>query len=200
MSRHHGGHSQRNVAMNRLVQLDPTQATGQAQQLFAGVQAQLGAVPNLFRVLGSAPAALKGYLDFHSALSTGTFGAKLREQVALAVAESNLCDYCLSAHSFLGGKVGLGDAAIAEARRATASDPKTDAVLKLARAIVVRRGELVDAELQQARAAGLSDGEIVETTAHVALNIFTNYVNHVARTVVDFPEVRPLLEAAATRG
>lgn len=185
--------------MNRLPQLDPAQATGKTQQLFAGVQAKLGAVPNLFRVLGSAPAALQGYLDFSGALSTGSFNAKLREQVALAVAESNTCAYCLSAHTFLGGKAGLGEQALVDARQAQAGDAKVDAILKLARSIVVRRGELSDAELQQARAAGLSDAEIVETTAHVALNIFTNYVNHVARTVVDFPEVRPLLEAAAAR-
>lgn len=183
--------------MNRLTPIDPAQATGKTQQLFAGVQAKLGGVPNLFRVLGAAPAALQGYLDFSGALAAGSFNAKLREQVALAVAESNLCSYCLSAHAFLGSKAGLGEQALVDARQATASDPKTDAILKLARSIVVRRGEISDTDLQQARGAGLSDAEIVETTAHVALNIFTNYVNHVARTVVDFPEVRPLLESTA---
>ncbi len=183
--------------MNRIAQLDPAQAAGKTKQLFDGVQGKLGSVPNLFRVLGNAPAALQGYLDFSSALAGGSLNAKVREQIALTVAESNLCGYCLSAHTFIGGKAGLTEQDMAQARQAGAANDKTDAILKLARAIVVRRGELSDAELAQARQAGLGDGEIVETVASVALNILTNYVNHVARTVVDFPEVKPGVEVAA---
>jgi uncharacterized peroxidase-related enzyme len=177
--------------MNRITQLDPTQATGKTKQLFDGVQSKLGVVPNLFRVLGTAPAALEGYLNFSGALAGGSLNAKVREQVALAVAESNLCGYCLSAHTFLGGKVGLTDKDITDARHATAGTAKTDAILKLARSIVVQRGEVSDSDLQQARTSGLTDGDIVETVANVVLNILTNYVNHVARTTVDFPEVKP---------
>ncbi len=177
--------------VNRITQLDPAQATGRAKQLFYDVQARFGVVPNLFRVLGNAPAALEGYLNFSAALAGGSLNAKVREQIALAVAESNLCGYCLSAHSFIGGRVGLTVKDIADAGHAIAANAKTDAILKLARNIVVQRGEVTDADLESARAASLTDGEIVETVANVALNILTNYVNHVARTVVDFPEVRP---------
>jgi uncharacterized peroxidase-related enzyme len=177
--------------VNRIRQLDPAQATGKAKQLLADVQAKLGVVPNLDRVLGNAPAALDGYLAFGSALAGGSFSAKVREQIALAVAESNLCGYCLSAHTFIGGRAGLTGKDIADARHTIAADAKTDAVLKLARNVVVQRGELNDADLEAARAGGLTDGEIVETVANVALNIYTNYVNHVARTVVDFPQVKP---------
>jgi uncharacterized peroxidase-related enzyme len=179
----------RNV--NRITQLDPAQATGKTKQLFDGVQGKLGIVPNLFRVLGTAPAALEGYLNFSGALAGGSLNAKVREQIALAVAESNMCGYCLSAHTFIGGQVGLTEKDIADARHAHAAVEKTDAILKLARGIVVQRGELSDADLKQAHASGLTDGEIVETVANVVLNILTNYVNHVARTVVDFPEVKP---------
>lgn len=184
--------------MNRITQLDPARASGKTKQLFDGVQGKLGVVPNLFRVLGNSPAALEGYLNFNGALAGGVISARVREQIALAVAESNLCGYCLSAHTFIGGKVGLNATEIADARRAVADDDKTDAILKLARAIVMQRGELTDADLKTARAAGLSEAELVETIANVAANIFSNYVNHVARTVVDFPEVKPggLPEAA----
>jgi uncharacterized peroxidase-related enzyme len=176
--------------VNRIAQIDPAQATDGTKRLFDDARAKLGVVPNLFRVLGNAPAALEGYLNFSSALAGGSFNAKVQEQVALAVAESNLCGYCLSAHTFIGGKAGLTEKEIVDAGHAVATTPKTDAILKLARDIVVRRGEVSDADLEQARASGLTDGEIVETVANVALNIFTNYVNHVARTVVDFPEVK----------
>lgn len=177
--------------MNRITQLDPAQATGKTKQLFDGVQNKLGVVPNLFRVLGTAPAALEGYLNFSSALAGGSLNPKVREQIALAVAESNMCGYCLSAHAFLAGKVGLTEKDINDARHATAGTEKTDAILKLARNVVVQRGEISDADLEQAYASGLTDGDVVETIANVALNIFTNYTNHVAHTVVDFHEVKP---------
>ena len=176
--------------MNRITQLDPTRATGKVKQLFDEVQAKLGAVPNVFRVLGNAPAALEGYLNFDSALAGGSFNRKIREQIALAVAESNLCGYCVSAHTFIGGRAGLTEKEIADAGRAVAATAKTEAILKLARDIVVQRGEVSDADLEHARASGLTDGEIVETVANVALNILTNYVNHVACTVVDLVEVK----------
>ena len=177
--------------MNRITQLDPAQASDQTKQLFDDVQGKLGVVPNLFRVLGNAPAALEGYLNFSGALAGGSLTAKVREQIALTVAESNLCSYCLSAHTFIGGRAGLTKKDIVDASRAIAAAAETDAILKLARNIVVQRGEVSDADLAQARGSGLTDGEIVETVANVALNILTNYVNHVARTAVDFPEVKP---------
>jgi uncharacterized peroxidase-related enzyme len=177
--------------MNRISQLDPAQATGKTKQLFDGVQAKLGLVPNLFRVFGNSPAALEGFLNFSGALANGVLSVQVREQIALAVAEINYCSYCLSAHTYIGGKVGLNEKQIADARHAAAASEETDAILKLARSIIVQRGEVSDSDFKAARTAGLGDDEIVETVANVSLNVLTNYLNHVARTVVDFPEVKP---------
>lgn len=175
--------------MSQLPALNPETATGPVKPLFDGVQAKLGVIPNLFRVLGNSPAALNGYLGFSAALAGGSFPPKLREQIALVVAETNQCAYCLRAHAFLAGKVGLTAGQIAEARQAGATDPRTGATLQLARTIVVERGELGASGLDEARQAGLTDGDIVETVAHVALNIFSNYLNHIAGTAIDFPEI-----------
>lgn len=183
--------------MNRLPQIDPALATGKAQQLLGAVKSKLGLVPNLTRVLANAPAALEGYLQLSTALSGGTLSAKVREQLALVVAQSNACDYCLSAHSFIGGKLGLAADQILDARRAIAATAKDDALLKLAAAIVAERGQIADSTLAEARAAGVSDAEIVEVVGAVALNIYTNYLNHVAGTVVDFPAVKSGELAAA---
>ena len=176
--------------MNRLAQIDPAGASGKTKQLLDAVKASLGVVPNLTRVLANAPAALEGYLGFSGALAGGILSAKVREKIAIAVAQGNSCDYCLSAHTFIAGKLGVGEMDIVDARRAMSSMDKDDAILKLALSILVQQGQVSDTALQSARAAGLNDAEIVETTAHVALNIFTNYLNHVAQTVVDFPEVK----------
>jgi uncharacterized peroxidase-related enzyme len=177
--------------MNRITQLDPTQATGKVKDLLAGVKAKLGIVPNLHRVFGNSPAALEGYLNFSGALAGGVLSAKLREQIALAVAEINYCGYCLSAHTYIGGLVGLSEREITDARKVTASDERTAAILAFVRSITVQRGELGEAEFTALRAAKLTDEEIVEIVANVSINILTNYLNRVALTVVDFPEVKP---------
>ena len=175
--------------MPRLNAIDPTVATGKAKELLDGVKAKIGMVPNLMRTFANSPAALEGYLSFSGALGGGLLNAKLREQIALAVADANSCEYCLSAHTAIGKMVGLNDNDIAASRQSSSGDAKVDAALKFAHQIVVKRGEVLDSEVQSVRDAGYSDGEITEIIANVALNIFTNYFNHIAQTVVDFPRV-----------
>jgi uncharacterized peroxidase-related enzyme len=173
---------------NRIQLVDPEHATGAIRKLFAKILTKFALVPNLFRVLANAPAALEGLMGLSAALARGALDEKTREQLALAIAESNLCAYCLNEHRALAAKIGLSRAEINDAIRASAADARTDAILKLARSIVVQRGELTNADLARARAAGLGDGEIVETVANVALNIFENYMSHVACVPIDFPQ------------
>jgi AhpD family alkylhydroperoxidase len=179
----------RSKNLNRILPVDPKSVTGKTKQMFDNIQAKFGMVPNLFRVLGNAPAAFEAYVNFSAALADGTLDTKVQEQIGLTVADGNLCDYCLSAHIFMGGKIGLTPEEITDAIRARAANPKTDAILKLARGIIIQRGEISNSELERARGADLTDGEIVEIVANVVLNIFMNYLDHVARTVVDFPDV-----------
>ncbi len=173
---------------NRVQLVDPDPATGAIRKLFAEMVTKFAFVPNLFRVLANAPAALEGLMGLSAALAHGALDEKTREQLALAIAESNLCAYCLNEHTALAAKIGLSQAEIGDAIRASAANTRTDAILKLARSIVVQRGELTDGDLARARAAGLSDVEIVETVANIALNIFENYMSHIARVPIDFPK------------
>ncbi len=175
--------------MSRIHAVPTAEATGKAKQLLEGVQAKLGITPNLMRGLANAPAALEGYLSFSGALSHGVLNAKFREQLALTVAQANSCEYCLAAHTAIGGMTGLSAEEIAKSRAAHSGDEKQNAGLGFAQKLVVSRGQVSDEELAAVRAAGYSEAEIVEVIAHVALNIFTNYFNHVAQTVVDFPAV-----------
>ena len=181
--------------MSRIIAIDPITATGKTAELFTAMKSKLGVVPNLMRTFGHSPAAFEAYLGFKATLGTGILPAKVREQIALTVAEINLCDYCLAAHSLVGKGTGLTGEAIAAARRAEADDQKIDALLKFAAVVVEWRGLVSDDALVAVRAAGVSDAEIIETVAHVALNILTNYTNHVAQPVVDFPKAAPLAAA-----
>jgi uncharacterized peroxidase-related enzyme len=182
--------------MSRINALDPAQAVGKNAELFAAVKSKFGVVPNLMRTLGQSPAALEAYLGFNGALAHGVLPAKVREQVALTVAEANACDYCLAAHSLIGKGAGLPPDAILAARRGHAADTKTDALLKFAAAVVEARGPVADDTLAAVRAAGATDAEIIEVVVHVALNVLTNYTNLVAQTEVDFPKAVALAVAA----
>ncbi|MEQ1895662.1 MAG: carboxymuconolactone decarboxylase family protein [Planctomycetota bacterium] len=134
----------------RLTLIDPARATGPQKELLDAVKAKMGLVPNLTRALANSPAALKSYLDFSGALAGSSLSARQREQLALAVAEVNACGYCLSAHTLIGGKLGLKEEQVLDARRGLADDAKTGALLKLAQRIVLERGHLKDADLRVA--------------------------------------------------
>lgn len=183
--------------MPRITALNPAETTGKARKLLDGVQAKLGMTPNLMKTLAHAPAALEAYLNFGAALGTGVLDARFREQISIAVAQANSCEYCLSAHTAIGKMVGLTPEELAASRRSNSADAKRDAGLRFAQAIVVQRGEVSDAALANVRDAGYSDGEITEIIANVAVNIFTNYFNHIAQTDVDFPRVPVAIETFA---
>jgi uncharacterized peroxidase-related enzyme len=181
--------------MTRIQALDPADASPKAQQLLAAVKAKIGMTPNMMKTMAQSAAVLDGYLGLSGPLGAGALTPRLREQVALAVGQANGCEYCLSAHSAIGKMVGLKPEEIAASRRATSSDTKTAAALRFVQELVVHRGVVDDNALRTVRGAGFSDTEIVELVANVALNIFTNYINHVAGTEVDFPKVDVSLAA-----
>jgi uncharacterized peroxidase-related enzyme len=176
--------------MNRLHPVDPAIAEGKAKTLLDGVKAGIGSVPNIFRLLAASPATLEAYLSYNRALSHGALPAKIREQIALVAAETNGCDYCASAHSLLGQHAGLSQDDINEALEGRAADPKADAALRFAKLLLEKRGRISDSDLNRVKEAGLSEAEIGEIVAHVAINVFTNYFNIAFDTEIDFPIVR----------
>lgn len=175
--------------MQRITKLGTASASAKTKSLLDAVKTQMGGVPAILQTMAHAPAALGGYLGFATALAGGVLPAALREQIAVAVAGANACDYCASAHTALGQKAGITKGELACNLRGEASDAKTAAALAFVRAIVTKRGQLADADLARVRDAGFADEEVVELIAHTALNIFTNYFNHIAATEIDFPVV-----------
>lgn len=165
-------------------------APAASQPSLHAVAKSLGSAPNLFRAVANSPAALKGYLSLSASLSGAALDAATQERIALAVAEVNGCDYCLSAHTFLGRNVAkLDDAEIAANRGGTSRDARADAAVRFAVQLVQARGHVSDAQFAAVRAAGYGDAELVEIVLAVALNTFTNYLNEAAGTEIDFPPV-----------
>ena len=181
--------------MPRIHPIDPSAATGDAATHLATAREMFGGTPNLVTTAANAPSTIGAMLAMFANVGKGTLGARVGEQLAIAIAQSNGCGYCLSAHSAIGAMHGLDREELAAARHAQSSHPKTTALLRLATAINQTRGHVSDATLADARAAGVTDGEIVEVVGHVALNVFTNYLNNVSDTTIDFPLVA--LDAAA---
>lgn len=175
--------------MARVAVINPQSATGEVKTLLDAVQSGLGMVPNFIRVLANSPAALGAFLGLHGIASSGALDPLTRERIALAVAEQNGCQYCVSAHTAIGRKSGLdGDEMLAN-RQGRSSNSKAAAALTFARTLVEHTGQVTAAEVEAVRAAGHSDAEIVEIITHVAMNIFTNLLGKATQVEIDFPKV-----------
>lgn len=162
-----------------------------AHALLDAVQQQLGMVPNLMKLLAQSPAALEGYLSLNGAMNKATLSVALRERIALVIAEYNGCNYCLSAHDYLGQNIArIGRTELNAARDAHSEDARTDAALQFALRVAQARGQVSDAEIASLRQAGFDQTAIIEIVVTVALNVLTNYVNNVAQTEIDFPLVQ----------
>jgi uncharacterized peroxidase-related enzyme len=173
--------------MARLTQITDHHANPQATALFTAIKGKVGMVPNLYRVAANQPAVLNGMLGLNEALAAGSFDARTREAIALAVAGANGCDYCASAHAAISAGLKVAPATIEAHLQGRSDDPRTASILKLATAIISSAGKVADTDLASARKAGLTEADIVETVGQVVANIFTNYLNHVADTDIDFP-------------
>ncbi len=176
--------------MTRITLITPTDATGPVEQAFAEIKSAFGVVPNMFRAVANSPAALESMWGAFGALGGGRLGARLGEQLAVAIADRNNCNYCLAAHTVLGPKAGASAQEMAEAQSGRSADPRTQAALAFAVKMVDSRAGVAAADVDALKAAGFDDGEVMEIIAHVALNLFTNYVNVALDVPVDFPGVK----------
>ncbi|MES2129206.1 MAG: carboxymuconolactone decarboxylase family protein [Pseudomonadota bacterium] len=173
--------------MSRIASLDPASATGRAAELLAATEKQLGRAPNLYRSMAQSPAALDGYLALRAALGKGVLSTRMKEQIALLVAALNGCDYCVAAHTFRGGKIGMAPHDLALTQLARSFNPADQVALEFVRTLVEQRGRISDAGFAAMQQAGWDDAAIGEIVGQVALNVFSNYFNHVATPALDFP-------------
>lgn len=176
--------------MPRIQPLNHADAQGKAKDLLDTVKKKMGGTPNILTTMAQSPAALESYLNFSGALGGGTFSAGLREQIAMAAAGANSCEYCAAAHTAIGKGAGVAEGELTKSLAGEPTDPKAAAAVHLTRVLIEKRGFASDEDIQAFKAAGFDDGQVIELVANVALNIFTNYFNHVAETEIDFPKVK----------
>ncbi len=177
--------------MQRIKCVDPDKAQGRIKELLEGVKKSFGRVPNGFQIEANSEAVLEGLLGFMGGLNKSLLPFEVRDQIILAVSELNGCPYCLSAFTALGKGAGVSDKALEMCRIAASDDPKIDAALKFAKAIVQKRGAVSDEDFDKVKSAGYSDAEILEIVANVAFATFINYLNLVTAAEIDWPLVMP---------
>ncbi len=176
--------------MSRVETRDPkTIKNPETRSLLEGIEKSLGKVPNIFRNMSNSPAVLKAYTALSDASSQTTFPDDFREELALAIAQTNQCQYCLSAHTAIAKGQKISENDILLARQGTSKDPKRNLLLHFAKEIVQKRGHVDNSSVDALKKGGITDQEITEIVLIVVLNIFTNYFNLVTDTEVDFPKV-----------
>jgi uncharacterized peroxidase-related enzyme len=172
------------------------EAPAESQAILDNVNKMLGFVPNLQRLMSISPNALAGWASLMGALSK-TLDIKTRDGIALAVSEADGCDYCLAAHSYISTNLAkIPPEEIALNRQGRSSDPKREAAVRFAKALIEKRGKISDEEFAAVRDAGWSDANIVEMIALSAQFLLTNFMNNAVQTPIDFPEVEPAKSAA----
>ena len=183
--------------MPRIQPVNHAEATGDAKALLDAVKGSIGMVPNIFATFARSPKVLEGYLALNKSLGGGLLSARLREQIALAIAGANTCDYCASAHTAIGKMTGVAQDELTRNLAGQSEDAQVQAALTFVRKAVEARGQVADTDVQALRDAGFGDGEVVEIVVHVGVNLLTNYFNHIVGTDIDFPVVRATAAAAA---
>ena len=175
--------------MSRLTVIDFNNANAEQKALLDAIHNQLGMVPNFLKLFANSPAALKAFLGLFGVANEGALEPQTRERIALALAQQNSCQYCLSAHTALGANAGLTGDEMAANRAGSSQDAKAAVAVKLARSLVEHKGDITTAELSEARDAGYSDAVIVEIITHFGLNVLTNILGKASRVEIDFPKI-----------
>ena len=182
--------------MARVNLVKPTEASGDVKGTLEHIQRAFGVVPAMFQAVANSDVALKSMWGSFGALAGGKLSAVVKEQLAVAIADRNACEYCLAAHTALGRKAGASAQEMSAAQRGKSDDPRTAAALAFALKLVDARGQISEEDFRALRAAGYDDEAVVEIIAHVALNLFTNYINVALQVPVDFPAVQLAKNAA----
>jgi len=167
-------------------------APAKAQPILENYKKVLGVIPNFFALISQSPDALKAIADMHAALGK-SLGHKTCERIHVMTAEVNGCNYCLTAHTYLGAKLqGLTKEDIELNRDGHSTDPQADAALQFAYKIAKSRGHIEDADVEAVRSAGFSDQQIIDIVAETAFSFITNLFNNTFKTDLDsaFPAMQ----------
>ncbi len=171
--------------MTRIKSITPDQATGHTAEVYGAIKKALGGVPNLFQGVGVNSNVLQTYLGLGPSLKLLS-GAE-QETIALVTSQKNNCDYCIAAHTVLGGMMGLKKEETLAIRKGNSADTKRQALVSFVSEVVSEKGRVSDRTLENLKQVGYTDAHVPEILLAIVATTFTNYFNHVNQTELDFP-------------
>jgi alkylhydroperoxidase family enzyme len=168
---------------------DTSKLTGKPQELLSQLEKSMGLTPNIMKQMANSPAALESFLASRDALSRGLLDEKMRALIGIVIGETYSCEYLVASRIAQAKKAGLSEEELKLARQQSSKDAKIDIGLQFVRNVVLRHAELPAGDVGELKAAGYSDGEIVELIAQTSLNMFVYYLIQIAQPELDFPKV-----------
>ena len=176
--------------MTRIFTIAPADASGASAEVFAAIKKSIGMLPNSFATVGThTPIGLSTMLQLDQVIATSTLSKADNEVVRVVVSELAGCDYCLAAHTMLAKKAGLSRSTILQLRAGQPSgDAKRDALAGFVRMLVTTSGTVNVGALQAVFAAGYTERQVIEISMAIAAITFTNLINRINDTTLDFPK------------
>lgn len=178
--------------MSVLEPLKKEKASQEALDVLDFTQKAMGRVSNVLATAAHSPNTLKAVLEYTTKLRNGELTPKECEAAALAIAHENGCTYCEAAHTKFAERLGFNLEETIALRTGTHKDPKLHALARLAREIVATNGHPDKSFVEAFYAAGYSQNALVALIGIVSMNIFYNYLNHIATIPLDFPQAPPI--------
>jgi uncharacterized peroxidase-related enzyme len=165
--------------MARVRYVEKEEATESLRPTYERIEKSVGIVLRFLKVLAHSPELFQGFLALDGALRRTDLDPKLRELAYMRASELNGCDYCRHYHHAAGRKAGLSERQVHDLEESGTSDAYDDrqrAVIRFAEQLT--RGARAEETLMAELKSFLSDRELVELTATVALANFTNRINN----------------------
>lgn len=177
--------------MTRLTLHTLDTAPEKAKERVEAVQKANGFIPNLIGVLANSPQALEMYQEVSKMNSKNSLTPEEIEVVQITCAVHNSCDFCVAGHTKIAEvRLKMSPAVVEALRTRTSIDEneKYQALAQFTVALMDKRGQVSDEELNAIKLAGYTDQNILDVIMGVALATLCNYANTVAKTDIN-PEL-----------
>jgi uncharacterized peroxidase-related enzyme len=168
--------------------IDSRQGSGKA--MLEAAKAQMGFVPNMYANMVNSPGLLETYLlGYNRFRAESGFSSVEQEVVLLTISRFNACIYCMAAHSMIADRMSKVPADVLEPLRTgkPIPDARLDALSSFTHVLLEQRGNPTSAQLNDFKAAGYSDRQVLEIVLAIAVKTLSNYSNHLFHTEVDAP-------------
>jgi uncharacterized peroxidase-related enzyme len=170
--------------------IDEVTAQGDVARVFAEFRRTKGTafVPNFFKTLAHAPAALEGTWNVNRDVGNrGLLPTALKEMVFVAISAARNCQYCTTAHLAFCALLGVDAATLTllDTNIDAIEPQRTREVLRFAVHCATNPGSLTLADYEVLRSHGITEAELVELVAMAAFSVYATIVADALKVDID---------------